>query len=73
MVNLVGPEGGSGEYYLKGMEHVLSMEGVYIHLYGKQTSKPHRKLGHITTTAPDISTALEKAHTVRKMVSIQLC
>lgn len=73
MVNLVGPDGGSGAYFLKGLEHVLSLEGVYIHLYGKQTSKPHRKLGHITTTAPDISTALEKAHAVREMVSIQLC
>lgn len=72
MINLVGPEGGEGEYYLKNIEKATSLEGVYVHLYGKKTSKPHRKLGHITITAPTLKVAKEKAEQVQTWVSVAL-
>ena len=35
MINLLGGEGFSGKYRLKGLEEATGIEGVYIHLYGK--------------------------------------
>lgn len=72
MINLVGPEVGEGEYYLKNIEKATALEGVYVHLYGKKTSKPHRKLGHITITAPTLKAAKEKAEQVQTWVSVAL-
>ena len=45
MVNLLGDGHGSG--YPKGLSDVLAEPGAKMHLYGK-TSKPGRKLGHLT-------------------------
>jgi 5-(carboxyamino)imidazole ribonucleotide synthase len=72
MINLTGPEVGSGDYYLEGQELALQTEGCYVHLYGKAQSKPHRKLGHITVTGPDIETAKQKAELIRDKVFIAL-
>ena len=51
MVNILGPTGFEGEYYLDGLHELLSIEGLKLHLYGKRISKPRRKLGHVTITA----------------------
>lgn len=72
MINLVGPEGGEGEYYLKNIEKATALEGVYVHLYGKKTSKPHRKLGHITIVAPTLDAAKQKAEQVQEWVTVDL-
>jgi 5-(carboxyamino)imidazole ribonucleotide synthase len=48
MVNLLGEEGYTGNARYEGLEQVLSLEGVYVHLYGKTITKPFRKMGHVT-------------------------
>ncbi len=42
MCNILGPDGFEGKY--KPIE--LEKDGVYLKMYGKDISKPHRKLGH---------------------------
>ena len=37
------------------LEAMAALEGVHVHLYGKQP-KPHRKIGHATLTAADSAT-----------------
>jgi len=32
----------------------LALPNVHAHLYGKSTVKPHRKMGHVTVTGPDV-------------------
>jgi 5-(carboxyamino)imidazole ribonucleotide synthase len=39
----------------------LSDPDVHVHLYGK-SPRPGRKLGHVTATAADATTARERAH-----------
>lgn len=56
MLNLLGEAGHSGNVAYKGLDKVLEMKGVYVHLYGKATTKPQRKMGHITVTAAAEST-----------------
>lgn len=48
MANVVGAEGHAGPVVYAGMEYVLSLPGVYVHLYGKSETRPFRKMGHLT-------------------------
>ena len=48
MINILGPTEVSGPYTLNGIRETLSLPGVRIHLYGKEQTRPKRKLGHVT-------------------------
>lgn len=72
MINLVGPENGSGEYFLSELDEVSKIPGVYIHMYGKAISKPHRKLGHVTVVGDTIQEAREKADFVESTLKVQV-
>lgn len=68
MINLLGGQGFSGKYELQGLDEVLAMEGVYIHLYGKAESKPMRKMGHVTITGDTLEAAQLKAKKVNQLL-----
>lgn len=72
MINLTGPEDGTGSYRLAGMEEALATEGFHVHMYGKARSKPHRKLGHLTVTDTNIETAKAKANSIREQVRVKI-
>lgn len=72
MINLVGPETGSGQYRLKYFNELSSLPGVYVHLYGKQESKPNRKLGHITIVQQSQEKVLEITQKVRTLTEIEI-
>ncbi|MDJ1500940.1 5-(carboxyamino)imidazole ribonucleotide synthase [Xanthocytophaga agilis] len=65
MVNLLGEAGYTGDAYYEGMETVLQIAGVYPHLYGKQTTKPFRKMGHVTILDINLSSLQNKVSVVR--------
>ena len=71
MVNLLGEAGFSGPSEYEGLEEALSMEGVYIHLYGKKCTKPFRKMGHITITDPKFQSLKEKVEKVKNIVKVK--
>lgn len=53
MVNLLGEPGFTGSARYEGLEAVMKTEGVHVHLYGKKTTKPFRKMGHVTIVDTD--------------------
>jgi 5-(carboxyamino)imidazole ribonucleotide synthase len=59
MVNLLGAAKGTGQP--RGIEAALQIPGAHIHVYGKTTSSPGRKMGHITALGDTIDQALERA------------
>ncbi len=65
MINLLGEEGHTGPAQYRGMEEILALDGVYVHLYGKKITKPYRKMGHITVIDEDRNEALRKAKVVK--------
>lgn len=71
MVNLLGASDFSGTYYLEGLEEALSMEGVYIHLYGKKESKPKRKMGHFTVLGKSIEEVEQKAYKIKEILKFK--
>ena len=71
MVNLLGESGHTGTPVYFGIEKVLAMPGVYVHLYGKERTAPFRKMGHITILDKDPSKAKEKALWVKKNIAVR--
>lgn len=70
MVNLLGEPGHEGLARYTGMEEVLAVEGVSLHLYGKECTRPYRKMGHITIVDPDLQVAKQKARFVKKTFKV---
>ena len=64
MVNLVGDEGYTGPVKYENIEHIMGMDGVTPHIYGKKETRPFRKMGHVTIVDHNI----EKARTVAEKV-----
>lgn len=54
MINLLGEPGYEGLAKYENLEKVISREGVSVHLYGKQNTKPFRKMGHVTIYGPHL-------------------
>ena len=57
MVNLVGAEGYTGDVMYENIEEILKIDGVTPHIYGKKTTKPFRKMGHVTIVNENINEA----------------
>jgi len=70
MCNILGPDGFEGKY--KPVQ--LEKDGVYLKMYGKDVSKPQRKLGHFNVVdqsdSKDVSELLEMADEIKNTVSI---
>jgi 5-(carboxyamino)imidazole ribonucleotide synthase len=70
MVNLLGEPGHTGPAYYKGFEDVVKLPGVHVHLYGKQITKPYRKMGHVTIVDADINSLKKKADFVKQTLKV---
>ena len=70
MINLLGEKGFEGKARYENIEEVLHTEGAYIHLYGKEDTKPFRKMGHITVCNTNIEEAKDIARKFLKEVRI---
>lgn len=70
MINLLGEPGFEGDAVYEGMDELLSEKGVYIHLYGKATTKPFRKMGHLTVALPNLNDAKAKAYLAKTKMKI---
>lgn len=68
MVNILGEEGHVGNAKCQGLEDVLRIGGCHIHLYGKKTTKPFRKMGHVTIRDNSIKELKEKIKFVKKTI-----
>ena len=70
MCNILGPDGFEGKY--KPVQ--LEKDGVYLKMYGKDVSKPQRKLGHFNivdqSDSKDVSELLEMADEIKNSILI---
>ncbi|MFD0993289.1 5-(carboxyamino)imidazole ribonucleotide synthase [Tenacibaculum geojense] len=70
MVNLVGEEGYTGDVIYENIEKIIAIDGVTPHIYGKKTTKPFRKMGHVTIVHENINNAREIAQQVKETVRV---
>ena len=71
MINILGDKGFEGPVVYEGLTESMAIEGVKIHLYGKKTTKPYRKMGHITVLASSLECALKKAEKVKQLIRVK--
>jgi 5-(carboxyamino)imidazole ribonucleotide synthase len=69
--NIVGPQDVKGAYHIGNINEVLAITGVYVHMYGKETTSPFRKLGHFTVLAPTREEVITKMETVKNLLTIK--
>lgn len=70
MINLLGEEGYEGLAKYEGVEEILAMDGVYLHLYGKKYTKPFRKMGHVCIVNADREVAISNARKVQEILKV---
>lgn len=70
MINLLGEPGFSGPVKYQGLEQVMRMEGVSVHIYGKKETRPFRKMGHVTILSDTVEHAREKADYVKQHLKV---
>ena len=70
MLNILGSPGHEGPAVYEGLEDVLSLSGVYVHLYGKSHTKPFRKMGHVTISAAHMDDVRKTAEKVKAAIKV---
>jgi 5-(carboxyamino)imidazole ribonucleotide synthase len=70
IVNLLGAEGHSGEAVYEGLNEILQIENVFVHIYGKKQTKPGRKMGHITILSKEKQELIHQANRIKQTVKV---
>lgn len=70
IVNLLGEEGYNGDAVYDGIEEVLKMDNVFVHIYGKAQTKPGRKMGHVTIIGKDRQDLIFKKNRVKNTLKV---
>jgi 5-(carboxyamino)imidazole ribonucleotide synthase len=70
MINILGPEDFEGPYVVQGITASMKVPCVALYIYGKHSSKPRRKLGHVTATGRTVSEAVLRATKARKAIKV---
>lgn len=71
IVNILGADGFSGTAIYEGLAEVLSMDNVFVHLYGKTQTKPGRKMGHVTILHKDYQDLTYKANKIKHLLKVK--
>lgn len=70
IVNIVGSEGQWGRANYEGLGNVLKLDNVFVHLYGKQQTKPGRKMGHVTIMSNDRQELIHQANRIKQVLKV---
>lgn len=70
IVNLLGEPGFSGEAVYQGLNEILQIENVFVHIYGKRETKPGRKMGHITILSKEKQELIHQANRIKQTVKV---
>ncbi|MES2431608.1 MAG: 5-(carboxyamino)imidazole ribonucleotide synthase [Bacteroidota bacterium] len=70
IVNIIGEEGHSGIAEYCGLEEILEIENVFVHLYGKKETKPGRKMGHVTILSKEKQELIHQANRIKSTLKV---
>lgn len=71
MINLVGNREHEGPVAYEGAAKAMAEPGVYLHLYGKKTTRPNRKMGHVNVVAHSLGEARSRARNLAENIKIK--
>ena len=70
MVNILGEPGFTGPAHYEGLNESLTISGANVHLYGKEMTKPYRKMGHATIVDSELENAISKAKKLKSTLKV---
>ncbi len=70
IVNLLGAENQQGVAHYKGLEDILRIDNCFVHIYGKQQTKPGRKMGHVTVLSRERQELIHQANRIRQTLHV---
>jgi len=70
IINLIGAEGYSGNAHYEGLNEVLQMDNVFVHIYGKKQTRGGRKMGHATVLSADKLDLIHKANKIKHTLKV---
>ena len=71
MLNLLGEENYTGTPIIIGLQEALAISGLSLHWYNKETTRPSRKMGHITVLDKNLANALNKVKKAKNILTIK--
>ena len=71
MLNLVGEENSFGEVIYSNLDNALNDDSSYVHIYGKEETRPNRKMGHITIICDNFEDAYTKAKNFKNIIKVK--
>ena len=71
MLNLVGADGHQGKVNYQNLECVFNSKNANLHLYGKEYTRPNRKMGHVTIICNKFEDAYQTAKFIKERVKVK--
>ena len=71
IVNILGEGSYTGDVVYEGLNEVLKMDNVFVHLYGKKQTKPGRKMGHVTILSNEKQELIHTATKIKKILKVK--
>ncbi len=71
IVNLLGAEGFTGIAVYEGLDEILNIENVFVHIYGKMETRPGRKMGHITVLSKEKQELIHQAKRIKHTLLVR--
>ena len=70
MANLLGSDGHEGKAVYSGVAESMANKGVYVHVYGKELTKPFRKMGHVTLVGDSREELVDRFKEIRSQLQV---
>ena len=71
MLNLVGDNGFDGNVFYENLESAYNEINTHVHIYGKEKTRPNRKMGHITIICDKFEDAYNKAVYIKSKIKVK--
>ena len=71
MLNLVGDENYSGKVLYENLDTVFQIQNANLHIYGKNETRPNRKMGHITIICNNFEEGYQSAKLLKSKIKIK--
>ncbi len=71
MLNLVGDNGFDGNVFYENLESAYNEANTHVHIYGKEKTRPNRKMGHITIICDKFEDAYSKAVYLKSKIKVK--
>jgi 5-(carboxyamino)imidazole ribonucleotide synthase len=70
IVNLIGEKNYRGPAKYEGLDDVLKIDNVFVHIYGKKETRPGRKMGHVTILSNERQHLIHIANKIKESLKV---